>query len=158
MSKSAGNGVDPVEVAEKLGAEIVRLWVASVDFREDMHASDQLMRRVADNYRDIRNAFRWILGNLDGFDPARDQTAFEEMESIDQFMLLLTSDLVKDVLRWYEAFEFHRIYHQVNEFCTVDLSAVYFDVLKDRLYTSAPNSRPRRSAVLADSWCHSSSL
>src|SRR5690348_4650339 len=149
MSKSLGNGVDPVEVAEKLGAEIVRLWVASVDFREDMHASDELMKRVADNYRDIRNAFRWILGNLDGFNPARDQIAVEEMESIDQFMLLLTTDLVKDVLRWYEQFEFHRIYQRIIAFRTSELSNFYFDVLKDRLYTYPRTSRARRSGQTA---------
>src|SRR5437868_7111358 len=149
MSKSLGNGVDPVEVAEKLGAEIVRLWVASVDFREDMHASDELMKRVADNYRDIRNAFRWILGNLDGFNPAEGQVAFEEMESIDQFMLLLTSDLVKDVLRWYEAFEFHRIYQRVIAFRTSELSNFYFDVLKDRLYTYPRTAHARRSGQTA---------
>ena len=149
MSKSLGNGVDPVEVAEKLGAEIVRLWVASVDFREDMHASDELMRRVADNYRDIRNAFRWILGNLDGFDPTKDQVAFEEMESIDQYMLLLTSDLVQDVLRWYEQFEFHRIYQRIIAFRTSELSNFYFDVLKDRLYTYPRTSRARRSGQTA---------
>src|SRR5205823_6716923 len=149
MSKSLGNGVDPVEVAEKLGAEIVRLWVASVDFREDMHASDELMRRVADNYRDIRNAFRWILGNLDGFNPAQDQVPFEETESIDQYMLLLTSDLVKDVLRWYEQFEFHRIYQRLIAFRTSELSNFYFDVLKDRLYTYPRTSCARRSGQTA---------
>ncbi|HWC16732.1 MAG TPA: isoleucine--tRNA ligase [Terriglobales bacterium] len=145
MSKSLGNGVDPVEVANKLGGEIVRLWVASVDFREDMHASDELMLRVADNYRDIRNAFRWILGNLDGFDPERDQVTFEHMESIDRYMLLLTADLVRDVVRWYEQFEFHRIYQRVIAFRTSELSNFYFDVLKDRLYTYPRNSRARRS-------------
>lgn len=149
MSKSLGNGVDPVEVAEKLGAEIVRLWVASVDFREDMHASDELMKRVADNYRDIRNAFRWILGNLDGFEPERDQVEFEEMESIDRYMLLITSEFVADVRRWYEEFEFHRIYQRVIAFRTAELSNFYFDVLKDRLYTYPPKSRARRSAQTA---------
>ncbi|HVH88932.1 MAG TPA: isoleucine--tRNA ligase [Terriglobales bacterium] len=149
MSKSLGNGVDPVEVANKLGAEIVRLWVASVDFREDMHASDELMLRVADNYRDIRNAFRWILGNLDGFEPERDQVTFEQMESIDRYMLLLTTDLVRDVLRWYEQFEFHRIYQRVIAFRTSELSNFYFDVLKDRLYTYPRNSRARRSGQTA---------
>ena len=149
MSKSLGNGVDPVEVANKLGAEIVRLWVASVDFREDMHASDELMRRVADNYRDIRNAFRWILGNLDGFKPERDEVTFEEMESVDQYMLLLTADLVHDVLRWYEEFQFHRIYQRILSFRTADLSNFYFDVLKDRLYTYARTSRARRSGQTA---------
>ena len=149
MSKSLGNGVDPVEVANKLGAEIVRLWVASVDFREDMHASDELMLRVADNYRDIRNTFRWILGNLDGFDPEREQVTFEEMESIDRYMLLLTADLVRDVLRWYEEFQFHRIYQRIIAFRTAELSNFYFDVLKDRLYTYPRSSRARRSGQTA---------
>src|SRR5579859_2199029 len=149
MSKSLGNGVDPVEVADKLGAEIVRLWVASVDFREDMHASDELMRRVADNYRDIRNAFRWILGNLDGFKPERDEVTFEEMESIDRYMMLLTADLVSDVLKWYEEFQFHRIYQRILAFRTADLSNFYFDVLKDRLYTYPRTSRARRSGQTA---------
>jgi len=149
MSKSLGNGVDPVEVANKLGAEIVRLWVASVDFREDMHASDELMQRVADNYRDIRNAFRWILGNLDCFDPERDQVTFGHMEPIDRYMLLLTADLVRDVLLWYERFEFHRIYQRVIAFRTSELSNFYFDVLKDRLYTHPRTSQARRSGQTA---------
>ena len=149
MSKSLGNGVDPVEVADKLGAEIVRLWVASVDFREDMHASDELMRRVADNYRDIRNAFRWILGNLDGFKPERDEVMFDEMESIDQYMMLLTADLVSDVLKWYEEFQFHRIYQRILAFRTADLSNFYFDVLKDRLYTYPRTWLARRSGQTA---------
>jgi isoleucyl-tRNA synthetase len=149
MSKSLGNGVDPVEVANKLGAEIVRLWVASVDFREDMHASDELMLRVADNYRDIRNAFRWILGNLDGFVPERDEVSFEHMESIDKYMLLLTADLVHDVRRWYEEFQFHRIYQRIIAFRTTELSNFYFDVLKDRLYTYPRNSLARRSGQTA---------
>jgi isoleucyl-tRNA synthetase len=149
MSKSLGNGVDPVEVANKMGAEIVRLWVASVDFREDMHASNELMERVANNYKDLRNGFRWILGNLDGFEPERDQITFEQMESIDQYMLLLTSDLVRDVLRWYEQFEFHRIYQRVIAFRTTELSNFYFDVLKDRLYTYPRSSAARRSGQTA---------
>jgi isoleucyl-tRNA synthetase len=149
MSKSLGNGVDPVEVANKLGAEIVRLWVASVDFREDMHASDELMLRVAENYRDIRNAFRWILGNLDGFVPERDEVTFEEMESIDQYMLVLTADLVRDVRRWYEEFQFHRIYQRIIAFRTTELSNLYFDVLKDRLYTYPRTSLARRSGQTA---------
>jgi isoleucyl-tRNA synthetase len=114
-----------------------------------MHASDELMLRVADNYRDIRNAFRWILGNLDGFEPERDQVTFEQMESIDRYMLLLTADLVRDVLRWYEQFEFHRIYQRVIAFRTTELSNFYFDVLKDRLYTYPRNSHARRSGQTA---------
>ena len=146
MSKSLGNGVDPVAVAEQLGGEIVRLWVASVDFREDMAASDNLMKRCAEIYRKLRNTFRFLLGNLHGFTPATDAVSFTELEPLDQYMLAKTRELTERVLDWYERFEFHRIYHAVNEFAIADLSAFYLDVLKDRMYTFAPSSRERRSA------------
>ncbi len=150
MSKSLGNVVDPVDIADRLGAEIVRLWVASVDFREDVTCSEQLMQRVADRYRDIRNKlFRYALGNLYDFNPQSDALPFEKLYAIDQYMLRQTESLAAEVTRWYEEFEFHRIYHRVNDFCVVDLSAFYFDVLKDRLYTFAPNSIGRRSAQTA---------
>jgi isoleucyl-tRNA synthetase len=146
FSKSLGNGVDPVDIAKRLGGEIVRLWVASVDFREDVSASENLMQRVADNYRNVRNTFRFLLGNLHDFNPARDAVAWDKLESLDQYMLLRARELTTKVLRWYEEFEFHRIYHAVNEFANVDLSALYLDVLKDRLYTFAPNSPARRAS------------
>jgi isoleucyl-tRNA synthetase len=149
MSKSLGNVVDPVDIANRMGAEIVRLWVASVDFREDVSCSEQLMQRVADNYRKIRNTLKNVLGNLYDFQPERDTVPFENMEAIDQYMLRQTVTLAADVTRWYEDFAFHKIYHRVNHFCVVDLSAFYFDVLKDRLYTFAANSRGRRSAQTA---------
>jgi isoleucyl-tRNA synthetase len=146
LSKSRGNDVDPVDIADRLGAEIVRLWVASVDFREDVVGSEAIMQRVAENYRKIRNTFRYILGNLHGFDPQRHRVCFDQMNSIDQFMLRETAELNQQVQHWYEEFAFHKIYQRVNQFCVVDLSAFYFDVLKDRLYTAAPNSQARRSA------------
>jgi len=149
MSKSLGNGVDPVEVAEKLGAEIVRLWVGSVDFREDVMASDELMKRIADSYRKIRNTFRYILSNLDGFDPARDSVAFPEMDPLDQYILLRAAEVTTDVRGHYDTFTFHKAYQRLNDFSIVDLRAIYFDVLKDRLYTSAPKSQARRSAQTA---------
>jgi len=146
MSKSLGNGVDPVDIANRMGGEIVRLWVASIDFREDMAASENLMARCAEIYRKIRNTFRFLLGNLAGFDPARDQIAEAELLPLDRYMLARTRDLTERILAWYDAFEFHRIYHAVNEFAIVDLSSFYLDVLKDRMYTFAPTSHARRSA------------
>jgi isoleucyl-tRNA synthetase len=149
MSKSRGNDVDPVDIANRLGGEIVRLWVASVDFREDVVGSENLMQRVADNYRKIRNTFRYILGNLYDFDPARDAVPHGEMPSLDQFMLRQTATLNGQVTDWYDAFAFHRIYHRITEFCVVDLSSFYFDILKDRLYTFGAKSVARRSAQTA---------
>ncbi|HXE90603.1 MAG TPA: isoleucine--tRNA ligase [Terriglobales bacterium] len=149
MSKSLGNVVDPVDIADRLGGEIVRLWVASVDFREDVRGSEELMQRVAESYRKIRNTFRFVLGNLNGFDPARHAVPFPEMEAIDRYLLLRTADLAESVRRWYDEMVFHRAYHQMHDFCIVDLSAFYFDVLKDRLYTFAPDSKARRSAQTA---------
>jgi isoleucyl-tRNA synthetase len=148
MSKSLGNVVDPVDIAKRLGGEIVRLWVASVDFREDVTCSEDLMQRVADNYRKVRNTFRNMLANLYDFAPA-DAVTFAQMQPLDQYMLVRTAQLTEQVKRWYEEFEFHRVYHAVHNFCAVDLSAIYFDVLKDRLYTFAPNSQARRSAQTA---------
>jgi isoleucyl-tRNA synthetase len=146
MSKSLGNGVDPVDIANRLGGEIVRLWVASIDFREDMAASENLMQRCADIYRKLRNTFRFLLGNLNGFVPSRDQVAEADLLPLDRYMLARTRDLTEKIRDWYAAFEFHRIYHAVNEFAIVDLSSFYLDVLKDRMYTFAPTSRERRSA------------
>ncbi len=150
MSKSRGNDVDPVDIASRLGGEIVRLWVASVDFREDVVGSEQLMQRVAESYRKIRNSlFRYILSNLNDFDPQKNAVPFDEMDILDQYMLRQTVAMSADVIRWYDEFAFHKIYHRINDFCVVELSAFYFDVLKDRLYTSAPNSRARRAAQTA---------
>ncbi len=149
MSKSLGNGVDPVAVAEKMGAEIVRLWIASVNFREDMAASDNLMQRCSEIYRKLRNTFRFLLGNLHGFNPAIHCVPVAEMLPLDRYMLARTRDLTERVLSWYSTFEFHRIYHAVNEFAIADLSAFYLDALKDRMYTFAPTSPARRSAQTA---------
>jgi isoleucyl-tRNA synthetase len=146
MSKSLGNGVDPVDIANRLGGEIVRLWVASIDFREDMAASENLMQRCADIYRKLRNTFRFLLGNLHGFDPVRDRVPEAELLPLDRYMLARTRELTEKILAWYAAFEFHRVYHAVNEFAIVDLSSFYLDVLKDRMYTFAPSSHARRSA------------
>src|SRR6516225_4669514 len=150
LSKSRGNDVDPVDIAGRLGGEIVRLWAASVDFREDVVGSERLMQSIAENYRTIRNnLFRYALGNLYDFDPARDAVPFEKLQRIDQHMLRQTVAMAADVTRWYDEFAFHKIYQRVLNFCAVDLSAFYFDVLKDRLYTSAPRSAARRAAQTA---------
>jgi isoleucyl-tRNA synthetase len=146
MSKSLGNGVDPVDIANRLGGEIVRLWVASIDFREDMAASENLMQRCADIYRKLRNTFRFLLGNLNGFDPARDRVAEADLLPLDRYMLARTRELTENILGWYERFEFHRVYHALNDFAVADLSNFYLDVLKDRMYTFAPTSKERRSA------------
>jgi isoleucyl-tRNA synthetase len=123
--------------------------VASVDFREDVVGSEQLMLRIAENYRKIRNTFRYILGNLGDFNPQTDAIPFEKMEALDQYMLRQTLAFASEVKGSYDEFEFHKIYHRLNHFCIVDLSAFYFDVLKDRLYISAPKSQGRRSAQTA---------
>ncbi|MGC2645279.1 MAG: isoleucine--tRNA ligase [Candidatus Sulfotelmatobacter sp.] len=149
MSKSRGNDVDPVDISDRLGAEVVRLWVASVDFREDVVGSEKLMLRIAENYRKIRNTFRYVLGNLGDFNPEADAVPFQRMEGLDQYMLRQTLEFASEVKESYEAFAFHKIYHRLNHFCIVDLSAFYFDVLKDRLYISAPKSLARRSAQTA---------
>ncbi len=146
MSKSLGNGVDPVDIANRMGGEIVRLWVASVDFREDMAASENLMARCAEIYRKLRNTFRFLLGNLHGFDTVHHRVKEAELLPLDRYMLARTRELTEKILDWYAAFEFHRVYHAVNEFAIVDLSSFYLDVLKDRMYTFAPTSHARRSA------------
>ncbi|SEB37273.1 isoleucine--tRNA ligase [Terriglobus roseus] len=150
FSKSLGNGVDPVKVMDELGGDIVRLWVASVDFREDVIASVPLMKRLAEEiYRKLRNTFRFLLANLDGFVPAEDEQPWDQMEALDQYMLARTSELVTKVRASYDAFEFHRVFHALNEFCNSELSAFYLDVLKDRLYTLAPKDTRRLSAQTA---------
>ena len=150
FSKSLGNGVDPVDIAKRLGGEIVRLWVASVDFREDVAASENLMQRVSDNYRKLRNTFRFLLGNLHDFTPSTDAVRdFAKLEPLDQYILARTAELDAKIRQAYDDFEFHRAYHALNEYINSDLSALYLDVLKDRLYTFAPNHPARRSAQTA---------
>ncbi|HUJ22877.1 MAG TPA: isoleucine--tRNA ligase [Bryobacteraceae bacterium] len=146
MSKSLGNVIAPEEVIKKYGAEVLRLWTASVEFHEDVRMSDLILARLTEAYRKLRNTFRYPLGNLSDFDPQRDVVPGDRLPEIDQWILLRAEDLVARCRAWYEEFAFHKVYRALYDFATVDLSAVYFDVLKDRLYTAAPRSHSRRSA------------
>ncbi len=149
MHKSLGNAVSPEEVIPKLGAEVLRLWCVSSDYMEDMRCSEQILQRVTDGYRKLRNTARFALGNLDGFDPRRDSVRDEEMLEIDRWALAELDSAIADVRAAYEAYDFHLVYQRLHQFCTVTLSARYFDIIKDRLYTFAPRNPARRSAQTA---------
>ncbi|WP_297989074.1 isoleucine--tRNA ligase [Anoxybacillus sp.] len=144
MSKSLGNVVVPAKVMEQLGADILRLWVASVDYQADVRISDNILKQVAEVYRKIRNTFRFMLGNLFDFNPT-ERVAIDELREVDRYMLVKLNRLIEKVKQAYETYEFATIYHEVNNFCTVDLSAFYFDFSKDVLYIEAANSHERRS-------------
>jgi isoleucyl-tRNA synthetase len=146
MSKSLGNVIAPSEVINRYGAEILRLWVTASDYREDIRISENILKQLSDAYRRIRNTCRFMLGNLYDFDPQTDQVSYEAMPEIDRFALIRLQELIARLLRAYESYDFHVIYHRLYNFCTIDLSSFYLDVLKDRLYTSPPASLERRSA------------
>ncbi|HEY0365508.1 MAG TPA: class I tRNA ligase family protein, partial [Pyrinomonadaceae bacterium] len=149
MHKSAGNAVEPDKVIKQSGAEIIRLWCASSNYFDDMRASDEILQRVTDGYRKLRNTARFALGNLAGFDPARDAVPYDEMEEIDRWALAELDGVTKELLAAYEAYEFHNVNRALFNFATVTLSARYFDIIKDRLYTFAPRNKARRSAQTA---------
>ncbi|HUW55851.1 MAG TPA: class I tRNA ligase family protein, partial [Planctomycetota bacterium] len=149
MSKSLGNLIMAEDAVKKFGADVVRLWLSSVDYRNDINVSMALIQRMGDAYRRIRNTFRYLLGNLAGFDPATDAVAPTEMLELDRWALSELQHLVERVTRAYEDYQFHRVYHEVHNFCAVEMSAFYLDVLKDRLYCEAPGSPERRSAQTA---------
>ena len=146
MHKSAGNAVEPEKVFKESGAEIIRLWCASSNYFDDVRGSDEILQRVMDGYRKLRNTARFALGNLDGFDPARDSVPAAEMEEIDRWALAELNRVITEVLAAYEGYEFHNVYRALYNFATVTLSARYFDIIKDRLYTFAPRNKARRSA------------
>jgi isoleucyl-tRNA synthetase len=146
MSKSLGNVVAPKEVIDKYGAEILRLWVSASDYRDDIRISDKILSQLSDAYRRIRNTCRFLLGNLEDFNSDSDPVTYELMPDIDKFALHKLQELSAKTLKAYDTFDFHVIYHALHNYCTVDLSAFYLDVLKDRLYTSVPNSTARKSA------------
>ena len=149
MSKSLGNVVAPQKVLNSLGADVLRLWVAATDYRSEMSVSDEILKRMSDSYRRMRNTVRFLLGNLDGFDPARDAVAPGEMIALDRWAVARTAALQEEVIRAYRDYEFHLIYQKVHNFCVVDMGGFYLDVLKDRLYTTPAAGRPRRSAQTA---------
>lgn len=146
MSKSLGNVVIPAEVMNKLGADILRLWVASVDYTADVRISDKIMTQIAEVYRKIRNTFRFLLGNLEGFNPAQDRVSYEDMPELDQYVLIKMQRVIEQALKAYDQYQFHSVFHAVHNFCTIDLSQFYLDVSKDRLYTEGPKSMARRAA------------
>ncbi len=149
MSKSMGNVVAPEEVIKKYGAEILRLWVATQDYRNDTRVGDNILQQVSEAYRRIRNTARYILGNLSDFDPAADSVAHADMLPIDRWALSKLAGLSQRVQKSYDDYEFHVLYHAVHNFCSVEMSAFYLDVLKDRLYTAPAKGLERRSAQTA---------
>ncbi len=146
QSKSLGNVIAPQDILKTYGADILRLWVASEDYSEDVRISDEMLKRIADSYRRIRNTARNLLANLADFDPATSTVAHAERHELDRWIVARLDDFLARCRSAYDSYQFHVVFHALNNFCSVDLSALYFDVLKDRLYTSARDSRARRSA------------
>lgn len=149
MSKSKGNVVEPASVIKQSGAEILRLWCSALNYHEDMRISQEILTRVSDAYRKLRNTARYCLGNLADFDPARDRVAVSEMLEIDRWALAEVNEVTKRVLEAYKQYEFPTVYQTLYGFATTELSSLYFDIIKDRLYTFAPRSLERRSAQTA---------
>jgi isoleucyl-tRNA synthetase len=149
MSKSVGNVIDSQTIIDEYGAEILRLWVAAEDYTEDIRISSEILKRLVEAYRRIRNTSRFILGNLYDFKPDTDKTPYEEMAEMDRWILHRLQEIIRRVREAYEQYQFHVVYYTLYNFCTVDLSSLYLDVLKDRLYTSKASSIARRSAQTA---------
>jgi isoleucyl-tRNA synthetase len=149
MSKSLGNTVAPQEVTDKMGAEILRLWVASTDYSGDLNIDDKILARVVDAYRRIRNTLRFLMANISDFDAAKDAVAFDDLLEIDKYALSRAAQVQADILSHFDKYEFHPVVSKLQLYCSEDLGAFYLDVLKDRLYTTAPKSLARRSAQTA---------
>lgn len=149
MSKSVGNVIYPQEVIKKYGADILRLWVASADYQADIRISNDILKQMAEVYRKIRNTFRYILGNISDFNPETDQVRYEDLLEIDKWALLRLEQVRGKVTDAYDRYEFHSLYHTIHNFCAIDLSSIYLDILKDRVYTAVPGSIERRAAQTA---------
>jgi isoleucyl-tRNA synthetase len=149
MSKSMGNTVDPQTVTSKMGAEIVRLWVAATDYSGDLNIDDKILARVVDTYRRVRNTLKFLLANVSDFDPAKDMVAADQLLQIDRYALSRAAQLQADILAHFKVYEFHPVVSKLQIYCSEDLGAFYLDILKDRLYTTGANSLARRSAQTA---------
>ena len=149
MSKSVGNVIAPQEVADKMGAEIIRLWVASTDYSGEMTISDEILKRVVESYRRIRNTLRFMLANLSDFDIDKHGVAPDQWLEIDRYAVALAGQMHQDVTSHYERYEFHPVLSRLMTFCSEDMGGFYLDILKDRLYTMAPDAKARRSAQSA---------
>jgi isoleucyl-tRNA synthetase len=145
MSKSLGNVIDPLKIMKQMGADILRLWVASVDYQSDVRISDDMMKQVSESYRKIRNTFRFMLGNLSDFNPNTDSVPFEELNDVDKYIKLKLNELVKDSIYRYDHFQFDAVYRDITNFVTRELSAFYLDFIKDVLYIEKENDHSRRS-------------
>jgi isoleucyl-tRNA synthetase len=149
MSKSLGNVITPEQVMKKYGADILRLWVASSDYSEDIRLSDEILTRLADAYRKIRNTYKYLLSNLYDFDPDTDKVPHQKMLEADRWILSRLSVLIKDSAKNYDSFSFHKVYRDLYGFCVYEVSSVYLDILKDRMYTFKSDSLERRSGQTA---------
>ena len=149
MSKSLGNGIVPEDIIKQYGADVLRLWVASSDYHADIRISPDILKQLSEVYRKIRNTARYILGNLYDFDPNRDMVADDQLFELDRWALTQLDSLIGKVRDAYDHFEFHLIYHAVRNFCVIDMSNFYLDILKDRLYVEKPDSLSRRAAQTA---------
>ncbi len=149
MSKSLGNTVSPQDVMKKLGADIIRLWVAATDYRAEMSVSDEILKRTADAYRRIRNTCRFLLANLDGFEPARDMLPPDQMLKLDRWVVDRAAQLQKEIIEAYQGYQFHLITQKIHNFCGPEMGGLYLDIIKDRQYTTQADSQARRSCQTA---------
>jgi isoleucyl-tRNA synthetase len=149
MSKSLGNVVAPQDIMKTLGADIIRLWVAATDYRGEMSVSKEILDRMSDSYRRIRNTMRFLMANLNGFDPEQHLVATDDMLALDRWVVDRAAQVQTEIVAAYESFEFHQIYHKLHNFCSLDLGSFYLDIIKDRQYTTQADSLARRSAQTA---------